>query len=321
MKELQIAILTHSGSTIGGGHLTRCVSLAETLRQNHCDILWLLNSASSGILQRSGQNIRIYDDPFDPLEIKTFPESDCFLVDSYQTTIDFYARLKDKAPLVVIDDFRDRPLEKNADILVNYNLGAEKIPYIKKNDQHFLLGPQYALIRKEYRDLEPSRGHYCLFVAGSADIQNTSEKMVELWEESWPSLLVVLGPLIEAEQIKKVTSLSAERTNIRVAISPENFPELVAGAKLIICTSSVTAYEALSLRKPIVVFQVADNQIAIGREIQEQGLGINLGFWGNWGKQQLQQAISKPLWEPPQVVNPRGAELAAEEIMNWLKRG
>jgi spore coat polysaccharide biosynthesis predicted glycosyltransferase SpsG len=79
--------------------------------------------------------------------------------------------------------------------------------------------------------------------------------------------------------------------NLSAVRNPLDLPARMARLLAVLCTSSVTSYEALALRKSLVVFQTAENQTAIGCEIERRGLGVNLGAWGTWGGEQLRRSL------------------------------
>lgn len=117
---------------------------------------------------------------------------------------------------------------------------------------------------------------------------------------------------LAAEQLVESARLWRNLSFLR---DPPDLPERMSRAGAVLCTSSVTSYEAISLRKPLVVFQTADNQLAIGREIERRGLGLNLGRWGEWGPEELRQALENLPPAPAAAVNPRGAKRAAAELL------
>lgn len=312
------SFMVQAGPSIGAGHLFRSLTLAKCLKRKGCIIHWITNEHAGDVLHQMNERAAIYRDIFDPRMLDRLPQTDYFFVDSYLPSINYLAMLKDKAPLVIMDDFRDRPVEEIADVLINYNLGADTIPYKKRKDQLRLLGPQYAFIREDYWSVEAEDGGYCLFASGASDILDTSQGMVQMWASHWLPLVIAVGPMVSKAQRSHIETLSAAKSNVAVVYAPPDFPSLVAKARFVICTSSVTAYEALSVQKPISVFQVADNQVLVGEAIEARGVGRNLGFWGTWGTADLKKVVAAPLVPPPFVVNRYGAELTAEILTKWL---
>ena len=241
----------------------------------------------------------------DPL----FDGIDFVVVDSYRASSPWLAWVAERRPLVVIDDFRDRPVERYAAALLNYNLDAERWPYEFFPDRLRLLGPAYALLRPEVASLADQidsgtllSGEDVLFVAGASDMAGATESVLRWWDGSWPPLSAVLGPLVDASLRRRCRAAADGKENVTLLEAPSDFLERMARSGRVICTSSVTAYEALALDRPLAVFQVADNQRGIGEAIQARGLGIDLGFWGSFGRGDLETVLSLPLGRENTVV-------------------
>ena len=323
---MKVFFLTSGGKQIGGGHIGRCSVLAEKLAGFGVSVSWLVNHEAVPALLKKGfpeKTILSTEKPFgesQPKVMEAIGETrpDLCVIDSYDAGEEFVRKTRSLSPVLFIDDNRPRPIEEECDILLNYNLGAEGLGYSGKGAE-LLLGPEYTLLRKEFAELAPVKGDKALVVPGASDMSNVGETFAGWWQPRWPGGEVVLGPLVGEEQYQKVLSAVATQKNLSVLRDPPGLPELMAKAGFVICTSSVTSYEALSLRKPMAVFQVAENQNRIGEEIQRQGLGVNLGQWGSFGPRELEELFRNPPPPPPRVVNPVGATKAANEIIQWIE--
>jgi len=189
--------LTHGGSRIGGGHLSRCLALAGAFEELGVPCLWAVDPESRALLPEGAVALDREEDPFalgaEHLRSLLFGVPSRFslrssegdgaseapgssarpgrgirgiLVDSYAPSLEWLRILAGKTPLVVIDDDRSRPVERVARVLINYNLNAEEIPYGESGwgevrgaggAPRLLLGPRYALIRPEVARLVQSR--------------------------------------------------------------------------------------------------------------------------------------------------------------------
>jgi len=323
---MKVLILTSGGKQIGGGHIGRCSVLAEELAGFGVSVYWLVNHEAVPALLKKGlseKTIFSMENPFGVSQAKAIEEieknrPDLCVIDSYDAGEEFVRKTRSLSPVLIIDDNRPRPLEEECDILLNYNLGADDLGYSGK-EAELLLGPEYTLLRKNFTKLAPVKGDKVLVVPGASDMNNVGETFAGWWQPRWPGGELVLGPLAGEEQYQKVLSSAATQKNLSVLRDPPDLPERMAKAGFVICTSSVTSYEALSLRKPMAVFQVAENQNRIGEEIQRQGLGVNLGQWGSFGPRELEGLFRNPPPPPPRAVNPGGAARAANEIIRWIE--
>lgn len=325
-RRWEILILTHGGPGIGGGHLSRCRALAEALAEEGCSLAWCVNQAGACTLSAgpAGKGERyILEDPFSPEQLPDVRDlarkADLVIVDSYSPDLHYLKQLKAEAPLMVIDDFGDRPVEEPCDLLLNYNLNAGEIPYEEMPGQPRLLGPRWVLLRPEVGQALPVKGHYVFFVAGATDLLGVTEDLVRFWEPDWPALKAVLGPMVPGDLVKRCRELAKAKSNVELLHAPGDFLDRMAAAGKVICTSSVTAYEALALKKDLAVFQVADNQVGIGRAIQGQGYGNDLGWWGNSMKDRIAAFLKTPPAVPADAVNPGGAKETARYLIRMLE--
>ena len=315
-------IITHAGSGIGGGHLARCRALADGLRYFDVHVSWLLNNGARSAVsdEMLQEDITFTNDPFSDERI-SIDFFDCIIVDSYTVSIPFLSAMSEQAYLIFIDDYNICDFSSAADMIINYNLHACDLKYDTKHCQ-CLLGPDFALLRRTYWDLYPESGGGTFFLAGGADIKNVTETVVTYWKSLWGPLTVVLGSLTEESQRSRVAESVEKRSGyIRLLVAPSDFEKRMACADRVICTSSVTAYEALALEKKLIVFQVADNQITLGRAMDGQRLAVNLGSWGSWGIKEMEAALSSNVFVGNSPVNKHGAQKAAQMILHNMCQG
>ncbi|MDO9528443.1 MAG: hypothetical protein Q7J27_04695 [Syntrophales bacterium] len=322
----KICFITHGSPSIGGGHINRCSALAVEVAASGAFIYWLVNSEAELMLHQKGFHkdaIFSLEDPFSvsPEKVVSIMEGmkpDLCVIDSYDATPPFIQKLRERCPVVLIDDCRARPVEEECDVLLNYNLGADLLGYAPGRAS-LLLGPKYTLLRNDFRGLVPEEGDTILIIPGASDMHNVTESFIRWWKKGWPHAELVLGPLVEKGKCLRLSSMAEKKHNLSVMRDPPDLPERMSKAGAIICTSSVTSYEALSLRKPLAVFQVAENQHKIGEEIARQGLGVNLGKWGSFGQMEIGSVLKDLPLQPSAVVNLRGAEAAARAMIVWFQ--
>lgn len=312
---------------MGGGHLSRCVALAEAFTSLGTPLRWIVNSEAQEILLRKGvqkNSLTTVEKTFgdgvdDVLSTVSRLLPDLCIVDSYDASPSFLTELGRYSPVALLDDCRLRRVERDCDIVLNYNLNAELLGYEAGNAE-LLLGPEYTLLRSEFWDLKPEKGDTILIIPGASDILNTGEQFLKWWKKDWPGAELVLGPLVENSKAMRLSSATLNTLNFSVVHNPPDLPQRMAESRSVICTSSVTSYEALALGKRLAVFQTADNQVEIGTEIERLGLGRNLGFWGTWDEIALNDALQHLVYGQPHInpVNPRGAESAARRISTLI---
>jgi UDP-2,4-diacetamido-2,4,6-trideoxy-beta-L-altropyranose hydrolase len=322
----KVLFITHGGISIGGGHVSRCLAIAEAFGELKTDVMWLADSETATMLY--GRNVSkdaiyILENIF-TTEIKNVMDqiakllpSYC-IIDSYKIISKFIKNIRKICPVLLIDDCRNYPIERESDSLLNYNIGADRLGY-ETNAAHLLIGPGFTPLKKAFWELVPQQDGNILIMPGASDLLDVSETILRWWSDEWSCAEIIVGPLVPSEKARRLKENFSSRKNILVTYNPPKLPSLMAHSRMIICTSSVTCYEALSLKKPLGIFQVAKNQIGIGNEIMRQKLGYNLGFWGTWGRAEL----SKLIETPPEsikhsIVNPKGAIEIAKYIISYI---
>jgi spore coat polysaccharide biosynthesis predicted glycosyltransferase SpsG len=262
------------------------------------------------------------DNPFNGEQLNIPRNTDIVLADSYKPGEVFFARLAEAYKLAVIADFGGVSSERYASYLINYSLNATGDMYKSFPSCKYLLGPRFALLRKDYWDVLPSDGGYVLFAPGAADAANAVSSVIKWWRPDWPKLIAVRGGFAPKEADMSGGEKIAAKTNATIVSDPENFANLLAGASLVICTASVTAYEALALKKRAALFTVADNQLGLGEYLRKLKAAHFIGSWDSADQSKIEDAIA---FNPDPVileglVNRRGAILCAEEICNANSR-
>jgi spore coat polysaccharide biosynthesis predicted glycosyltransferase SpsG len=319
---MKAVFITNAGPDIGGGHLSRCLALAQALELRGTSCSWILNegaapqSSALGIEEKS-----FLKDIFCRESVKVASGADFAVVDSYAATAGFFRDIAEVTRLVAIDDLHDGAPELYADAVINYGFGASGELYSSQNCR-YLLGPRYALLRKEYWTLLPEEGSDVLFVPGAADVAGTAFDMARWWSAAYPPLTIVLGPLVPVSRRKAVSEIARGRGNIKILNAPDDFPAILSRAKFVICTASVTAYESLAMEKKTALFCVAANQDKLGGLLDEMGVAYNIGGWRGASREKIEDAL---LFSPGGtalrgIVNPRGAIACAEELLRLPDR-
>jgi spore coat polysaccharide biosynthesis predicted glycosyltransferase SpsG len=281
---------------------------------------WILNDAARTQAAALGiTDVSYLSDPFLDERLPVLDTAGFAVVDSYIPCADFYMRVSERMRLVVIDDLHDRGLERFADILINYGIGASRNLYGDAGCK-FLIGPRHALLREEYWRLRPKDGDYALFTAGASDVLNCSSDISNLWRADMGRLIVVLGPLVSEEIKLRVLREASGKRGVDALAAPDNFASLLARAGFVISSASVTAYEALSLGKKLAVFTAAANQRGFGEILSGIGAAYNLGDWQDVNTESLREALK---FSPNRdalkgLVNKRGACVCAEEIVRRM---
>ena len=155
---MKIGIRADGSKKIGMGHLTRCSALAMELQKRGHETTFVTLQGTSGWswLQDNGfSTIGVISGNSD--EECAFVSQWCrtnnvaaLIVDSYSVTSEYLACLKENSiQVVVIDD--DHRFSYDCSMLINGNFSADISDYSDCKSKRMLVGPQYAILRKEFK--------------------------------------------------------------------------------------------------------------------------------------------------------------------------
>jgi UDP-2,4-diacetamido-2,4,6-trideoxy-beta-L-altropyranose hydrolase len=215
------------------------------------------------------------------------------VVDGYQFGAAYQQAIKDSGlPLLVLDDFGHAD-HYYADLVLNQNSRAHESHYRSREPYtHLLLGPQYVLLRDEFRpwgDWQrriPDVARRVLVSLGGADPKNVTLKVVQALRqvqvESLEAVIVVgaSNPHTDtlqfaARRLRSDTRSSRVRTRIESNVT--SMATLMAWADLAVSAEGSTCWELLYLGLPSIVLVLADNQKGIARELAAKGAILNMG--------------------------------------------
>ena len=178
---MNIAFRVDASTQIGTGHFMRCLTLADALKQHGAKIRFasrhmpeylrdmlvvkghefmLLDSSpsdaiSDGLSHANWLGTSQHADAQDTVQALSGQTWDWLIVDHYALDARWESALRQTAKnIFVIDDIADR--QHDCDVLLDQNLYADMDSrYTGKVPAHcqLLLGPRYALLRDEFRQL------------------------------------------------------------------------------------------------------------------------------------------------------------------------
>jgi UDP-2,4-diacetamido-2,4,6-trideoxy-beta-L-altropyranose hydrolase len=301
---------------IGSGHVMRCLTLADALRAEGADCLFVCRDHPGNlgemILSR-GHALRLLDlaeegAPLDSAPVHAAWLGASWLKDAAETkavldgfvpdwlVADHYgidarwevAVLPQKARLMVIDDLADR--SHAADVLLDQNLGRKAGHYddLVSTTCQRLIGPDYALLRPEFAAvreqslLRRASGELeRIFVSmGGTDPDNVTGQILSALAKSTFAeslkITVVLGR--GAPHFDTVRRYaSTTLLDIELYSNANNIASLMADADLAIGAAGGTAWERCCLGLPTLLLVAAGNQRQGARALDAANAGVLIG--------------------------------------------
>jgi RimJ/RimL family protein N-acetyltransferase len=168
-----------------------------------------------------------------------------------------------------------------------------------------LLGPKYALLRREFREarrnLRERTGEVkrVLVFFGGADSDNITRLAIEALSN--PELFhLQVDVVIGAQNPNRVAveKLVQDRPGITLHIQASNMARLMSRADLAIGAGGSTTWERLYLGLPSIVIPIAKNQIPSTKDLWDLGVIMSLGNDGKISEKRLKEAVILLLAKP-----------------------
>lgn len=295
MKSGYAIFCVRASSLIGGGHVMRCLVLAERLSECgwQCDFVCTpTTSVTVPALLQSGFSVFEHDQSqYEQTAalICTAPDGcDLLIIDDYKIDRNFEKRCRPWAKrIMVIDDLADRP--HDCDVLMDQTLGRNKDDYSSLVPAHaqLLLGADFALLRPEfsqYRNvavkhrIENSKSVHVLVSIGMMDNTNATAKVLAGIEESNVGAEVSVVLASSAPHLDDVKARLKSMSRVtHLHVDHAMVWDLMAHSDLAIGAAGSTTWERCCLGLPCLMIVTADNQVEVARAMESSGAAKVLG--------------------------------------------
>ena len=311
---MNIAFRTDASLEIGTGHVMRCLTLAQALRDagSRCQFITRdLPGHLAGRIKADGFDVTLLQEPKGQTPVSPLAHAHWAGVDWEQDAAETREALGDATDwlvmdhyafdarwqraarpagtqLMVIDDLADRP--HVCDLLLDQNLGRTASDYdgLVPAGTRCLIGPAYALLRPEFAALRPQaladravrRLHVLLITMGGVDASDaTSEVLTALREAALlPDLTITVVMGATAPALTQVQALAATMPcPTQVVVDVHDMAARMAAADLAIGAAGSTTWERCCLGLPSIIVQIANNQASIAQAIVAAGAALSPG--------------------------------------------
>ncbi|MBI2585079.1 MAG: UDP-2,4-diacetamido-2,4,6-trideoxy-beta-L-altropyranose hydrolase [Rhodospirillales bacterium] len=294
---------------IGGGHVSRCLALADELRSLGWTCGFAVNAETRGVfphLERSGHDILDLagdgaDDP-NALRDRWSGHVDWLVVDDYAIDRAYEAACRPWARrILVVDDLANRKHE--CEVLIDHNPGRAPEHYagLTPVGCELLLGPAYALLRSQFAATRDSRrppngraGRPILVSIGATDPGNITLRVLNALESAGyrRPVEVVLG---HAFPHRRQVADAATSLGFPVTLhhDVEDMCRLLSRCGLAIGAAGISALERCCLGVPTLMVVSADNQRLAARELERAGAVSMIGDVGGLGDEALADRIRR----------------------------
>lgn len=304
---MKVVFRTDASIHIGSGHVMRCLTLAQALRQQGIVSHFLCADLSGHLaqeIQARGFGCTLISGYLCEQIETTWPEvvqkqhahacldifdsmPTWFIVDHYGLDWHFEALFQQKnIQIMVIDDLANR--QHSADILLDPNYfpqGCLRYRHLVPKHCVILSGPRYALLRPEFNALRKKGlrrdGHLkkILVFLGGMDRDNITGVVLlavkKFLQEKTVHVDIVIGK--SNPHRSAIQALCRQSNQLCLHIQTAQMAQLMLGADLALGAGGSTHWERCMLGLPALVCTLAPNQQLITELLAQQGVCRYLG--------------------------------------------
>jgi len=307
---LKVVFRADASLKMGTGHVMRCLTLAQVLKENGADVKFICRKHEGNLIDKvrsSGFNVYELEvlkksevdnklehshwlgatqeqDAYDCINTIKSKETDWLIVDHYALDEQWQKSLKPYyKKIMVIDDLADR--KHQCDILLDQTFGRQHDDYVTlvPKDCELLLGSQYALLRPEFakwrayslgRRSKPEFKQL-LINMGGIDADNVTENILdELKICNLPNdinIIVVMGRSApHLKSVKFKADTLPYKTGVKVDV--DNMAEIMANSDIAIGASGATTWERCCLGLPAIQIVIAKNQLFLAETLSNHNI-------------------------------------------------
>jgi len=268
---------------IAVGHIMRCLSLADALREQGGEITFVTAEPYfQRLIQTRGYPCTVLGTAYDRMEeelpvflpILERERPELVILDSYFVTPQYMEAIRNISRLLYIDDLN--AFDYPADAVVNYNIYGPELPY--PQNKTYFLGPQYAPLRKEFQGLSQrntkDRVENVLVSTGGTDQYHVALHCAEYLREHLPRENMIFHFVLGAmnRDIVQLEQIAEDFSFIKLHRQVTDMCSLMLQCDVAISAAGTTLYELCACGLPTVTYILADNQIQGAQMFQKAGL-------------------------------------------------
>ncbi|HEY7558920.1 MAG TPA: UDP-2,4-diacetamido-2,4,6-trideoxy-beta-L-altropyranose hydrolase [Candidatus Binatia bacterium] len=304
-----LLVRADANAAIGSGHVMRCLALVQAWVGRGGPV-WFLSRCNNPTLRQRIQaagaeflslapDASAHLDRESMLTLLAELKAAYVILDGYDFDSDYQCAVRTSGCRLLVIDDTVRLAHYDADILLNQNLGAAQLKYDCNPDTAILLGPEYALLRREFifwrsrLHTVPETARKILVTLGGSDPDNVTLKVIQALrrlETGRLQIRVVAGPANpHIDELNDASAAFPGRLEFLTAVS--DMAPLMAWADLAVTAAGSTCWELACLGLPAVSLVIAANQRALAGELGAAGVVINLGWHAEVSVERLANAV------------------------------
>jgi UDP-2,4-diacetamido-2,4,6-trideoxy-beta-L-altropyranose hydrolase len=299
-----VYIRVDSGEAIGSGHVMRCLTLADRIKQDtpnrkiiflskphHKNIIPIIKQRGFDIITLSSPEFNGNND--EKTWLGTSPYSDfqeiiavisldkethkTLIIDHYSLDIDWEILVRPYVhKIIVIDDLANR--SHDCDILLDQNF------YLDKNERYkglvprhtqLFLGPEYALLRPEFYDYaknyqfkEDIKNLFVFF--GGIDSAGMTLRTIEILK-NYPNIYAHIVSSEYCSDWQEISKICFKTPHFTLYSNVDNMAKLMASCDAAIGAGGTTQWERACIGIPSMLTSIANNQTKACENLASEG--------------------------------------------------
>jgi len=333
----KVLIRVDASKEIGTGHFMRCLSIAEELLKLEAEIIFLCEKIPSNyvnllnlkkikhikinniksILKKKGElshswwlSVTQQEDAIACQSQLNGREFDLLIVDNYALDYRWERLMRPLTKTIfVIDDLADR--KHDCDILLDQNYfvnGAARYKKLVPKKCKLLLGPKFAIIRKEFRlfrkNIDEMTGviKKVYIFLGGIDKNNLTLKIIKsILSLNNINLSLDIVVTSQNPNLKKIEMYCLPR-GLSLFKDPKDIAKLMSKSDLAIGAGGASSWERCCIGLPSIVFSIADNQKLIVNNLRKKKVIMNMGDAANYNEILFLNCIEKLILKPKKII-------------------
>jgi len=293
---MKLAFRTDASLLIGSGHVMRCLTLADALREQGAECQFICREHKGhmmSLIEQRGHPVKALPEPSNAFNPSAKPAHaawlgcdweedaeqtqraigadvvDWLIVDHYALDRRWHQALRPSTKhLMVIDDLADRPL--NCDLLLDQNFGSSAARYAGLVPQHCkqLHGPEYALLKPVYAErrakMRKRTGEIqrvLIYFGGGADHADlTGQAVRAFYHQELADIHLDVVVSAAYAHLSSLQAFAEQRGNVSLHSQLPDLADLMAQADLAIGAGGATTWERCCMGLPSIVISIAENQ-------------------------------------------------------------
>lgn len=291
-----VLIRADGNSIIGAGHIMRCLSIAEAVREAGENVAFAVaDETFRKLIENKGFSVYVLGTKYTDmgsernviLRILRETGAGLCLIDSYFVTDEYLRMINGVSRTAYMDDMMDHA--HPVDLLINYNIYAEASRYeaVYHNAciqiPELLIGTEFTPLRSEFHEViinEEPPAKTIFVSSGGTDTEHVERMLLERIRDEKERFReyvfhFVVGGL--NQDWEDIQTLAESLQNVELHRSVNNMKGLICQCSLAVSAAGSTLYELCRCGVPFITYVIADNQLQGADEFMKRGVAVSVG--------------------------------------------